>query len=131
MLASVKLALLRHQLADGAAIVAENNVERSAMARYSAEEKQEVHAAFEAILDQLDALERQPDSWEESYLVHALSYMGAGIYNRAKTELRECVTPIAERSTWRAAQLERNPPRYKVARLRLRLNQLKAEARQR
>jgi len=87
--AAVKLALPRHQLADRAAIEAENNVERSAMARYSAEEKQEVHAAFEAILDQLDALERQPDSWEESYLVHALSYMGAGIYNRAKTELRE------------------------------------------
>lgn len=106
-------------------------MKRSAMARYSAEEKQEVHAALEAILDQLDALERQPDSWEESYLVHALSYMGVGIYDRAKTEVRECVTPIAERSTWRATQLEKNPPRYKVARLRVRLNQLKAEARQR
>ena len=101
------------------------------MARYSAEEKQEVHAAFEVILDQLDALERQPDSWEESCLVHALSYMEAGIYGRAKTELSECVVPVAERSTWRAAQLERNPPRYKVARLRVGLNQLKAEARQR
>jgi hypothetical protein len=101
------------------------------MARYSAEEKQEVHAAFEAILDQLDALERQPDSWEESYLVHALSYMESGVYGRAKTELSECVLPVAERSTWRATQLERNPPRYKVARLRVRLNQLKAEARQR
>jgi hypothetical protein len=101
------------------------------MARCSAEEKQELHAAFEAILDQLDALGRQPDSWEESYLVHALSYMGSGIYNLAKTELRECATPIAERSTWRAAQLERNPPRYKVAQLRLRLNQLRAEARSR
>jgi hypothetical protein len=100
-----------------------------AMARYSAEEKQELHAAFEAILDQLDALDRQPDSWEESCLVHALSYMEAGIYDRARTQLSECITPVAERSTWRAAQLERNPPRYKVARLRVRLNQLKAEAR--
>jgi hypothetical protein len=106
-------------------------VEHSAMARYSAEKKRETHAAFEAILDQLDALERQPDSWEESCLVHALSYMGGGIYNRATTQLRECSMPIAERSTWRAAQLERNPRRYKVAQLRLRLNQLKAEARQR
>lgn len=101
------------------------------MARYSAEEKQAMHAVFEAILDRLDALERQPDSWEDSYLVHALSYMEAGIYDRAKTELSECVLPVAERSPWRAAQLERNPPRYKVARLRVRLNQLKAEARQR
>ena len=101
------------------------------MARYSVEEKQEVRAAFEAILNQLDALERQPDSWEESCLIHALSYMEAGVYDRAKTKLSECVTPVAERSTWRAAQLERNPPRYKIARLRARLNQLKAETRQR
>jgi hypothetical protein len=101
------------------------------MARYTAEEKQEAHAAFEAILDQLDAMERQPDSWEESCLVHALSYMEAGIYDRARMELGECVKPVAERSAWRAAQLERNPPRYKVERLRVRLNQLKAEMRQR
>lgn len=101
------------------------------MTRYTAEEKQEVHAAFEAILDQLDALQRQPDSWEESHLVHALSYMESGIYNRAKTALTDCVTPIAERSTWRAAQLERNPRRYHVTRLRQRLNQIKADARQR
>lgn len=101
------------------------------MARYSAEEKQEVHDAFAAILDQLDALDRQPDSWEESYLVHALSYMEAGIYDRARTALADCVTPIAERSTWRAAQLERNPRRYHVNRLRQRLGQVVADARQR
>jgi hypothetical protein len=101
------------------------------MARYSPEEKQLVHAEFEAILDRLDAMERQPDSWEESCLVHALSYMEAGVYDRARAQLSECILPIAERSAWRAAQLARNPPRYKVERLRLRLNQLKAEARQR
>jgi len=101
------------------------------MTRYSREEKQEAHAAFETILDQLDALQRQPDSWEESHLVHALSYMESGVYNRAKTALGDCVTPVAERSTWRAAQLERNPRRYQVARLRQRLNQLKIDLRQR
>ena len=101
------------------------------MARYSPEEKQEVHAEFEAILDQLEAMERQPDSWEESCLVHALSYMEAGIYDRARTQLSACILPVAERSTWRATQLERNPPRYKVERLRVRLNHLKTEARQR
>ena len=101
------------------------------MARYSAEEKQEAHAAFEAILDQFDALQRQPDSWEESCLVHALSYMEAGIYDRARTAVNDCVTPIAERSAWRAAQLERNPRRYQIARLRQRLNQVKVEALQR
>ena len=101
------------------------------MARYSAEEKQELHAAFEAILDQLEALQRQPDSWEESCLVHALSYMESGVYDRARTALADCVTPVAERSTWRAAQLERNPSRYRIVRLRQRLEQVKAEARQR
>lgn len=101
------------------------------MARYSAEEKQEVHAVFEAILDQLDALQRQPDSWEESCLVHALSYMEAGIYDRAKTALGDCVIPMADRSTWRAAQLERNPPRYQIVRLRQRLQNVRDEARQR
>ena len=101
------------------------------MTRYSPEEKQAVHAAFEAILDQLDALQRQPDSWEESCLVHALSYMEAGIYDRAKMALGDCVLPIAERSAWRAAQLERNPPRYQIVRLRQRLQNVRAEARQR
>ncbi|MDP2332465.1 MAG: hypothetical protein Q8M19_17385 [Reyranella sp.] len=101
------------------------------MTRYSAEEKQEVHAAFEAILDQLEALQRQPDSWEESCLVHALSYMEAGIYDRARTALDDCVTPVAERSAWRAAQLERNPPRYQIVRLRQRLQNVRDEARQR
>lgn len=101
------------------------------MARYSAEEKQEVHTAFAAILDQLEALQRQPDSWEESCLVHALSYMEAGIYDRARTALGDCVTPVAERSTWRGAQLERNPPRYQITRLRQRLENVRAEARQR
>ena len=101
------------------------------MTRYSAEEKSQVHEAFAAVLDQLDALERQPDSWEESHLVHALSYMEAGIYDRARTALADCVTPVAERSTWRAAQLERNPRRYHVVRLRQRLGQVVTDARQR
>jgi len=100
------------------------------MARYTLDEKTEVHKAFEAILDQLEAMQREPDSWEESHLVHALSYMDSGVYDRARQALVDCVTPIAERSQWRAAQLERNPRRYKVERLRMRIDQLKAENRQ-
>ena len=101
------------------------------MTRYSAEEKNEIHEAFAAILDQLDARERGPDSWEESHLVHALSYMESGIYNRARNALADCVLPVAERSAWRAAQIERNPSRYTVARLRQRLSQVIIDARQR
>lgn len=104
---------------------------RPAMARYSVEEKQQVHDTFAAILDQLEAQERDPDSWEESYLVHALSYMESGIYDRARVALADCTIPVAERSAWRAAQLERNPRRYNVARLRQRLGQVIADARQR
>lgn len=103
----------------------------AAMTRYTAEEKQEVHDTFETILDQFDERQCQPDRWEESYLVHALSYMESGIYDRARKALSDCVTPVAERSTWRAAQLERNPSRYQVVRLRQRLDQVKADARQR
>lgn len=101
------------------------------MARYTPEEKAEVHKAFESILDQLEALQREPDSWEESHLVHALSYMESGVYSRAQQALADCVVPSAERSTWRATQLERNPRRYRVERLRQRIEQLKAENRQR
>jgi hypothetical protein len=101
------------------------------MARFTPEEKADTHKAFEVILDQLDAMQREPDSWEESHLVHALSYMEAGVYDRARQALSDCVVPIAERSQWRAAQLERNPRRYKVARLRMRIDQLKTENRHR
>ena len=101
------------------------------MARYSLEEKEQVHSVFGTILDKLDTMERQPDSWEESHLVHALSYMESGVYDRARTALSDCVVPIAERSTWRANQLERNPRRYHVSRLRQRLEQVIVEARQR
>mgnify|MGYP003579826590 FL=1 len=99
------------------------------MVKYSPEEKREVHAALEEILDRLDAMARPPDRWEETCLVHALSYMESGIYDRARKELIDCTTPIAERHAWRASQYEKNPPRYNVARLRLRLNHLKAETR--
>ncbi len=101
------------------------------MARYSPEERAELHGAFDAILDQLEAMQREPDSWEESHLVHALSYMEAGIYDRARQALADCVLPIADRSQWRAAQLERNPRRYKIERLRQRIEQIKAEYRAR
>ena len=99
------------------------------MARYSIDEKRLVHAEMETILDRLDAMGRQPDSWEETCLVHALSYMESGIYERALAELGNCILPVAERSAWRAAQLDRNPPRHRIDRLRMRLNHLKAEAR--
>lgn len=99
------------------------------MARVSVEERRAIHATCETILDRLDAMERQPDSWEETCLVHALSYMEAGLYERAAKELTDCVIPLVERPSWRANQAEKNPRRYTAERLRARLDHLKAEAR--
>ncbi len=53
--------------------------------RYAATDKIAVHRSFELILDQLEDLKRGPDAWEEACLVHALSYMEAGLYDRART----------------------------------------------
>lgn len=89
-------------------------------------DKVALHHEFETILDRLQSLQRGPDAWEEACLVHALSYMEAGLYDRAQTEVQECVRPVGERSIWREAQIKRNPQRYTLARLRLRFKALKA-----
>lgn len=98
-------------------------------ARYSAEKKVEVHAMFETILNRLDEMQRLPDHWEETCLVHALSFMEAGLYARARIELDSCTIPAGQRSSWRENQMKRNPQRYTVARLRLRLAGVKADLR--
>lgn len=97
--------------------------------RYSAEQKAEVHASLEAILDRLDGMTRGPDPWEETCLVHALSFLESGLYDRALRELDECVLPAGERSPWREHQINRNPRRYSVGRLRQRLDRVKAAIR--
>ena len=98
-------------------------------ARYSAGQKVAVHATFEAILDRLDEMKRPPDHWEETCLVHALSFMEAGLYPRARIELDNCIVPAGKRPSWREDQMKRNPQRYTVARLRLRLDGVKADLR--
>lgn len=98
-------------------------------ARFSAEKKAAVHAMFEAVLDRLDDLQRRPDPWEETCLVYALNFMESGIYARARMELDNCLLPVTERPSWRAEQANRNPLRYTVARLRMRLEGVKAAVR--
>lgn len=98
-------------------------------ARYSAEKKIATHAMFETILRRLDEMQRQPDHWEETCLVHALSFMEAGVYPRARIELDNCIVPVCQRPGWREEQMKRNPQRYTVARLRMRLDGVKADVR--
>src|SRR5215212_6259234 len=68
--------------------------------RYSAEQKAEVHATLEAILDRLDGMQRGPDAWEETCLVLALNFLESGLYDHALKELDDCVVPAGERSPW-------------------------------
>ena len=97
--------------------------------RYSAEQKAEVHATLEAILDRLDGMPRAPDPWEETCLVLALNFLESGLYERALKQLDDCVLPAGERSPWRERQINRNPRRYSVVRLRARLAGVKATIR--
>ena len=97
--------------------------------RFSAEQKAEVHAALETILDRLDGMPRAPDAWEETCLVLALNFLESGLYERALKELDDCVLPADERSPWRERQINRNPRRYSVGRLRARLEGVKAAVR--
>src|SRR5258705_1853975 len=94
--------------------------------RYSVGQKTEMYSMFGTILDRLDELQRGPDPWEETCLVLTLSYMEAGLYDRAQTELQACIIPVGERPSWREAQINRNPQRYTVTRLRTRLEGAKA-----
>jgi hypothetical protein len=64
--------------------------------RYSVEQKAEVYAMLEAILDRLNELQRAPDPWEESCLILALNFMDSGLYARARKELDDCVLPTDE-----------------------------------
>jgi hypothetical protein len=97
--------------------------------RYSAEQKAEVHATLETILDRLDGMTRGPDGWEETCLVYALNFLESGLYDRALKELEDCILPAGERSPWREHQINRNPRRYSVGRLRQRLDGVKAAVR--
>jgi hypothetical protein len=97
--------------------------------RFSNEQKAEVHATLEAILDRLDGMSRGPDAWEETCLVLALNFLESGLYERALKELDDCVLPAGERPSWREQQVNRNPRRYSVSRLRARLAGVKAALR--
>lgn len=97
--------------------------------RFSDGQKAEVHATLEAILDRLDGMPREPDPWEETCLVLALNFLESGLYERAIKALDDCVLPAGERSAWRERQINRNPRRYSVARLRARLAGVKATLR--
>jgi hypothetical protein len=97
--------------------------------RLSTAQKAEVHATLETILDRFDGMPRAPDGWEETCLVLALNFLESGLYDRALKELDDCVLPAGERSPWREQQINRNPRRYSVGRLRARLAGVKAAIR--
>lgn len=101
--------------------------DRAFRERFSKAQKVALHDVFESILDQLQGHQRGPDAWEEACLVHALSFMEAGLYDRAKAEVHASATPAGQRSTWREAQVIRNPQRYSLAQLRLRFDAVKAD----
>lgn len=95
-------------------------------ARYSAAQKEEVHALLEAILDRLDTQQRGPDPWEETCLVRALHFLESGLYARAQKELDDCILPMSGRPVWQEEQANKNPQRYTMARLRTRFGGVKA-----
>jgi hypothetical protein len=90
------------------------------MARYSAEEKNEVHSALAATLDGLAAAGREPDTWEEDCLVRAINYVESGNYLLAKGEVTRFFISPENRPIWQASQLAKNPRRYNLARLKVR-----------
>jgi len=98
--------------------------------RYSVEQKAEVYAMLEAILDRLDELQRAPDPWEESCLVLALNFLDSGLYARAHKELIDCVLPPGDRPSWREQQAINNSRGYSMVRLRMRLDGAKAANKQ-
>lgn len=65
---------------------------------YSVAEKHAVHEAFEALLEVLDASDREPDGWEEYCLAQSLTAMACGTYRLAAVELQMFSSPRGARA---------------------------------
>lgn len=92
---------------------------------YSLAEKAAVHDAFEALLDALDAADREPDRWEEDCLVQALAAMACGTYRHAAVELQVFSTPGTERSGDSLLHLNSTPQKFTKEQLRYGLSRMR------
>src|SRR5258707_153546 len=84
----------------------------------SIDRKDRLHDDFIAVLDLLDAEQREPDRWEEECLSYALGAMACGMYLVAEVELDAFRRPLAERSAEVIAALAAKPARFTKAMLR-------------
>ena len=96
------------------------------MLRVTTKFKTKVHAQFDAALQHLDELRREPNWKEEEGLFRALSYMKRGSYKLAEAEMLELTGVFA------APEKYTVPPattreRYTIALLRRGLVQLRSE----
>jgi hypothetical protein len=60
-------------------------------------EKDDAVADINLVLDMLADASRNPDPWERSYLVHAISALFAGFYRHAAVDARSALRPHSER----------------------------------
>lgn len=106
-------------------MAAEKGIGRLSM-DYSLAEKQAVHEAFEAVLDEFDAAGREPDRWEEDCLSQSLSAMTCGLYRLAAAHLSFCKTPLVARSPAGVLHLNSTPQKLTIEHLRRGLSQIRA-----
>lgn len=95
---------------------------------YSLAEKQAVHEAFETVLDDFDAVEREPDRWQEDCLSQALTAMACGLYRLAAVELQIFSTPPSARSVESMQHLNSTPQKFTKEFLRRGLQQIRTLA---
>lgn len=96
------------------------------MLRVTTKFKVKVHARFDAALQHLDELRREPNWKEEECLFHALSYMKRGSYKLAEVELHELAGVFASPEKY-AEPPATTRERYTIALLRRGLVQLRSE----
>ena len=93
---------------------------------YSLAEKKAVHEAFEAMLDDLDAADREPDRWTEDCLSHSLTAMACGMYRLAAVELKLAAAPSIQRSPGSVQSLNSMPQKFTKEHLRRGLTAIKS-----
>jgi hypothetical protein len=82
------------------------------------DQKSRLHESFIAALDHLDAVQREPDRWEEECLSYALGALACGLHLVAHVELEAFWRPVDQRSPDAVAALAAKPARFTKAMLR-------------
>lgn len=77
---------------------------------YSVAEKHAVREAFEAMLEGLDAADREPDRWEEECLARSMAAMLCGRYRLAAVQVTKASVPEHYRDQQPMAGLDVAPP---------------------